>query len=166
MAQDKEEVAIPGDAAPDDAQPNRDIPTAEAGAPLQDDTGPTEPESEALPEPANAGLDESKPEPVEDSSSEAAPEADPTKSSEAGNGEVFTFPAAPKAPGDESKTIRRILPARPATPAALSTSTFATKTPWTPLRKLTVCVIGSMRDTGSWRWRTYTGSATSIPEAK
>ena len=37
--------------------------------------------------------------------------------------------------------VRRILPARPSSPAALTTATFATKTPWTPLRKLAVCVI-------------------------
>ncbi|TXG83954.1 MAG: HAD family hydrolase, partial [Thermomicrobiales bacterium] len=121
MAQEKEEAAIPANAAPDDTQPSLDTPIAESGnAEFVESTDGAVPEVDAV---------------------DPTPDAPATESSEAGKPEIFSFPVTPEAIGPEPKTIRRILPVRPSTPAALGASTFATKTPWTDLRKLTVCVI-------------------------
>lgn len=148
MAQEKEEAAIPGDAAPDEPQFGPKLPTAwiDGAEPIEPlETGDTE-----LP-PAVPG----EPEPDHDTpptpalsdtaaDSEPSPDHQSTDSPESGDSEVFSFPTGPAAagaPSQESKKIRRILPARPSTPAALSASTFTTRAPWTPLRRLTVCVI-------------------------
>ncbi|MEZ4504288.1 MAG: heavy metal translocating P-type ATPase [Thermomicrobiales bacterium] len=117
MAQEKEEAAIPANAAPDDTEPSLDSPIPE----------PVTPDSRDSAEPATH----------DDSASEPAA----TESSEADKSEVFSFPIAPSPPDAKPTTVRRILPARSSTPDALNAATFATKASWTPLRRLTVCVI-------------------------
>jgi heavy metal translocating P-type ATPase len=147
MAQEKEKAAIPGDAVPDDTQPSRDLPTLEIDAPptdaLERDDLAEAPEPEEPREPDPAVPSEPEPDTgVEDA---------PTESPESGNLDIAVIAAAVAAdeaaaetsesPEPAKEKVRRILPARPSTPAALSASALATKTPWTHLRKLTVCVI-------------------------
>ncbi len=163
MAQEKEDAAIPDDAASDDTQPDRALPNRESDAPLPVDpptvvsdlTGDdaTQPPSN---HPNSADQDAPDVEVGEPASvllpaPESEPETEPTESPESGNLEdqaevavaVTTETGATTSDSaDTSKSkVRRILPARSSTPAALTTATFAGKTPWTPLRKLTVCVI-------------------------
>ena len=148
MAQEKEEAAIPGDAAPDETEPSRALPILETDAPNPDAPEPTE--SELVPvresiESDTIALDAERA-PAADTA--PASEPDPTESPESGNVELAAImaavaadEAAADAPEPKKEKTRRILPARPSTPVALNASTFATRTPWTSLRKLTVCVI-------------------------
>jgi heavy metal translocating P-type ATPase len=147
MAQNKEKAAIPGDAAPD-------VPKASTGADSAPEDAPgTAPQlaesadtadnvtgdaaSDTLPrvEKANADPEPGGPASAAAESAEAAPDADRpvVEPSEA-------VPAAADAGATPKPKVRRILPARPSTPS-LSASVFATKQPWTYLRKLTVAVV-------------------------
>jgi len=152
MAQKKEEAAIPGVAAPDEILPSRDLPTPETGAPLPDAPEP----SDLAPTTGSESIEREptapEEEPAQPPDTDSAREPDPTESPEAGNIEIAAIlaavaadeaadEAAGDAPEPKKEKTRRILPARPSTPAALDVSAFATRTPWTPLRKLTVCVI-------------------------
>ena len=161
MAQEKEEATIPGEVALQDSQPSHALPHPESESPLPDDRPPTESNPTAadaseLPpdhlDPAAApAIEPSGPEFAPLPEADLAPEVDPTESPESGNVEdlaAVVIAAAietGKETSDSAETskskVRRILPARSSAPAALSTATFATKSPWTPLRKLTVCVI-------------------------
>jgi heavy metal translocating P-type ATPase len=154
MAQEKEEAAIPAGKAPDDTAPTDHLPIAGADPPKEEDSASGTVAQEPLPETDSAA---SEPETaheldqVPSSDSDPAAEPEPTESPEPGKGELAAIAAAVAAdeaaaeaaeatePAPEKR--RRILPARPSTPAALNTSAFATKTPWTHLRKLTVSAI-------------------------
>jgi Cd2+/Zn2+-exporting ATPase len=161
MTQDKEEAANPGKAGAaeaasgDSAAPARrtrlewhpktpPVDVEESNdAPEEADAGASPPDSI---EPASAdtpdqdSMGDAVPAPVDD------PTDDPTESPEteppvvAASDTPATEAPAADAPATEPKKVRRILPARPST-ATLGASAFATKTPWTFLRKLTVTVI-------------------------
>ena len=148
MAQEKEEAAIPGDAAPDETEPSRALPTLETDAPLPDTPEPAESELVLDRESIEGDTIASQEKPAQPSDPYPAPKPDPTESPESGNVELAAImaavaadEAATDAPEPKKEKTRRILPARPSTPVALNASTFATRTPWTSLRKLTVCVI-------------------------
>ncbi len=162
MAQDKEEAAIPGEVAPEDSQPGHAQPNPESDAQLPNEVPPTEPNltrDDAIelpsddpdPDAAEPVIDPDEPESDPKAEVKPEPETDPTESPESGNVEdpaavvVAAATETGEATSESAETskskVRRILPARSSAPAALSTATFATKTPWTLLRKLTVCVI-------------------------
>jgi Cd2+/Zn2+-exporting ATPase len=158
MAQEKEEAAIPGNAAsakaasvpavpaeagPDEGAPIDHVaraesdtvaPAAAAGfqplAPADVESDKTVPSSD---EPALASPSVSNTESEQPSTAASSASGDPTESPE-------IDVAEPETVASEPKKIRRILPARPST-ATLGSAAFTTKTPWNQLRKLTVAVI-------------------------
>jgi Cd2+/Zn2+-exporting ATPase len=171
MAQEKEEAAIPGDAAPDESAPSVHPTNSDAAPDGQIEPNRAEPATDLIVKPgetaggADPGQPAPEPErvdadvPVDDRPGELAADSDPEppaksapkdlpteyQDTESPETEPVVVAAAVDdavvdAPAAEPKTGRRILPARPSS-AKLSTAAFATKTPWTPLRKLTVAVI-------------------------
>ncbi|HET9660659.1 MAG TPA: heavy metal translocating P-type ATPase [Thermomicrobiales bacterium] len=155
MAQEKDEAAIPGKAAPakaasipaspaeaaaGEAAPTERVARAESDTAAPDDatpplaSGDVKPDETVLPpdEPAPASPTDSNPEPAIPPSVAGPSSADATENTETD--------AATAVAAAEPKKIRRILPARPST-AALGAAAFTTRTPWTHLRKLTVTVI-------------------------
>lgn len=163
MAQEKEKPAIPDDAAPDqiDAQlrapnpPATDSSDRDAAAiapaidpgdtpPSPDEENRSQPEETGEADDLEGQPSDPAPGPPEPSTTgspepEAAPGAPDTESPQT---ESALLVAADATAGDADtpKKIRRILPARPSSPH-LSASAFATKQPWTYLRKLSVAVI-------------------------
>ncbi len=143
MAQEKEEAAIPNDAAPN--TPAQPASPTENGSIL-----PLDPEPALLPETASDDASGDSPEEADTlpeselvPPSEADTTGDDTESPEtaedhgadSGSGQE---PAAK--PEEPPKKIRRILPARVSSPT-LGASGLSPKSPWTPLRKMTLTNI-------------------------
>ena len=135
MAQEKEERVIPNDAALDESAQNGSSSATDRNEPAEAETPDrvvvaAEDDSEdsvgTPPSPAEQAAD-----PVDDTNIPEAASEDELA------GETAPQPAA--IPG-ETKTIRRILPARPST-TALGSASLAARAPWTQLRKLTLTVI-------------------------
>lgn len=143
MAQEKEEAAIPDDAAPN--TPARPAPPAE-----NDSIVPADPEAALLPETASEGdagdaPEEAGalPESAAIPSSEAGTTGDDTESPETISDRLSASDAGPESAisaEEPPKKNRRILPARASSPT-LGTAGLSPKSSWTPLRKLILTIV-------------------------